>query len=181
MRRSEVLTQATCWDALQVRFVCLLSLLGLHYNLRAVLTQHLAQAIPSVCDRQITGLWQLIYIIIQVKQIKLGHLPCVVCTVHTLSVLCIVGTNCLLILDIKSKYSCKKRWQTQAPVPLPPTGFRKTVYGGHLNNFFTIARTHFSILRLLYQNSSHSEHSNNVCGLNLESFSIALRQNPLIF
>lgn len=55
MRRSEVLIQATWWDGLQVRWVCLLSLLELHYNLRAVLTQHPAQAIPWVCD------WQIIY------------------------------------------------------------------------------------------------------------------------
>lgn len=43
---------------------------------------------------------------IQVKQIKLCHLPCVICTVHTISVLCRVDKNCLLILDIKSKYCC---------------------------------------------------------------------------
>ncbi len=55
MRRSEVLIQATWWDALQVQCVCLLSLLELHYNLRAVLTQHPAQAILWVCD------WRIIY------------------------------------------------------------------------------------------------------------------------
>lgn len=105
-RRSEVLIQATWWDALQVRCVCLLSLLGLRYNLRAVLTQHPAQAIPWVCDRQIIYNRPMTVDLFYDTSKTDKAVSFVICTVHTISVLCRVDKNCLLILDIKSKYCC---------------------------------------------------------------------------
>ncbi len=44
----------------------------------------------------------------------------------------------------------------------------------------SIAKTHFSKLLSLFQNSSHSEHNSSLCGLNCGSFSIGLAQNTFI-
>lgn len=165
MRRSEVLIQATWWDALQVRCVCLLLLLGLRYNLRAVLTQHPAQAIPWVCDRQIIYNRPMTVDLFYDTSKTDKAVSFVICTVHTISVLCRVDKNCLLILDIKSKYCCNLHAAMTNPGTCA-TATRwlwETVHFGYFQ-FFTTARTHLSILRSLYQNSSHNS---SLCGLNL--------------
>lgn len=46
--------------------------------------------------------------------------------------------------------------------------------------FFTISRTHFSIIRSVLQNSSHSEHNISLCALNCGSFIIASALNAFI-
>lgn len=86
MRSPEVLIQA-----LQVPCVCLLSLLGLHYNLRAVLSQHPAQAISWVTNKlYTTGRRQLIYFMIQVQD-QAGSIS--LCYLHSAHILCRVGST----------------------------------------------------------------------------------------
>ncbi len=49
-----------------------------------------------------------------------------------------------------------------------------------LIQFFTIIRTHFSIRKSLFQNSSHSEHNSSLCERNCGSLFIALAQHAFI-
>jgi len=48
-----------------------------------------------------------------------------------------------------------------------------------LLQIFTVARTHFSILRSLFLHPSRRELNRSVCGLNWGSFIIALAQTAL--